>query len=143
MREHTIELYLTNSQFKKMDSNQPFQVSYQQLNGNKPADHHVEIHLEKKEFTKIQRNIRNKKGFRSSSKNIIGTGLFSTALSLGKQALASKTVQNLGKQALSKGIQLAGNSNNSFISGAANLAKGVTGGKSLKGSKEAKKNSSY
>ena len=46
MSEHTIDLYLTNAQFKKMDNQKPFQVSFQQLNGNKPADHHVQIYLD-------------------------------------------------------------------------------------------------
>ena len=50
---NTIELYLTNAQHKKFSSQKPFQVTYQQLNGNKPADHHVEIVLEKKEMTKL------------------------------------------------------------------------------------------
>lgn len=67
-----------------------------------------------------------------------GCGLFSSALSLGKQALQSKAVQNIGKQALSKGLQIAGNSNNAYISGAANLAKSVTGGRLVKGSEEAR-----
>jgi hypothetical protein len=93
MTERTIELYLTNSQYKKMDSNQPFQVTYQQLNGNRPADHHVEIHLEKKDLTKLQRNMRNKKGFRFSPKNVLASGLLSSALSIGKQALQNKTLR--------------------------------------------------
>jgi len=64
-----------NSQYKKMDSGQPFQVTYQQLNGNRLADHHVEIHLEKKDFTKLQRNMRNKKGFRFSPKKCFRFGV--------------------------------------------------------------------
>jgi len=46
-----------------MDNQKPIQVSFQQLNGNKPADHHVQIYLDKKELTKLQRSLR-KKGFR-------------------------------------------------------------------------------
>ena len=47
----------------------------------------------------------------------------------------SQIAQNIGKQALSKGLALAANSNNSLISGA---AKSVTGGRLVKGSQEAK-----
>jgi hypothetical protein len=47
-------------------------------------------------------------------------------------------VQGLAKQALNKGLQMAANSDNSLISGAANLAKSVTGGRLKKGSLEAK-----
>jgi hypothetical protein len=129
MSEHTIDLYLTNAQFKKMDNQKPFQVSFQQLNGNKPADHHVSISLEKKDYTKLQRNMRNKKGFRFSPQRITGHGLFDTGLSLLKKAASSKMVQGLAKQALSKGLEFAGNSNNGLLAGAANLAKGAVGGK--------------
>jgi hypothetical protein len=73
-------------------------------------------------MTKLNRNLRNGKGFRFNPNKIIGGGLLSSGLSLLKTAAKSKAVQNLGKQALSKGLQLAGNSNNSFISGAATLA---------------------
>jgi hypothetical protein len=129
MSEHTIDLYLTNAQFKKMDNQKPFQVSFQQLNGNKPADHHVQIYLDKKEHTKLQRNLRSKKGFRFGPQRILGHGLFDTGLSLLKKAASNKMVQGIAKQALNKGLQMAGNSNNGLIAGAANLAKGATGGK--------------
>ena len=81
MSEHTVELYLTNPQFKKMDSDKPFQVSFQQLNGNKPANHHVKFVLNKKEYTKLQRNIRNGKGFRFSPHKMNGNGFLDTGLS--------------------------------------------------------------
>ena len=138
MSEHTIDLYLTNAQFKKMDNQKPFQVSFQQLNGNKPADHHVQIYLDKKEHTKLQRNLRSKKGFRFGPQKILGHGLFDSGLSLLKKAASNKMVQGIAKQALNKGLQMAGNSNNGLIAGAANLAKGATGGKMKKGSIEAK-----
>ena len=50
----------------------------------------------------------------------------------------SKKAQDLGKQVLYKGISMAANSNHSVISGAANAAKSITGGKLFKGSQEAK-----
>ena len=190
---NTVDLYLTTAQFKKLESQKPFQVTYQQLNGDRPADHRVEIQLEKKEMTKLNRNIRNLKGFRFNPNKIIGSGLFNSglsllkkaasskmvqdiakkglskaveygknsnntlisgaaslagntlgagifdsALSLGKKLAKSKIAQNIGKQALSKGITMAANSNNSVISGAANAAKSITGGKLIKGSQAAK-----
>ena len=67
-----------------------------------------------------------------------GAGIFDTAMSLGKKLVKSKIAQDLGKQALNRGISMAANSNNSVISGAANAVKSVTGGKLVKGSQEAK-----
>jgi hypothetical protein len=67
-----------------------------------------------------------------------GAGIFDTGLSLLKNAAKSKTVQNLGKQAISKAIQMGANSNNNLIAGASNALKSVTGGKLKKGSQEAK-----
>jgi len=61
---HTISLFLTSPQFRKFDGHKPFQVSYAQLsrphesNGN----HHVEIHLPKKEHTRLLRAIKHQKG---------------------------------------------------------------------------------
>ena len=189
MSANTVDLYLTTAQFNKMQSKRPFQVTHQQLNGDRPADHHVEIQLEKKELTRLNRNLRNGKGYRFNPNKIIGGGLFDTGLSLLKKAASSKMVQdiakkglskaveygknsnnslisgaantlgggifdsalnlgkklaksqiaqNIGKQALSKGLALAANSNNSLISGAANAAKSITGGRLVKGSQEAK-----
>ena len=190
---NTVDLYLTTAQFKKLESQKPFQVTYQQLNHNRPADHRVQIELTKPEMTKLNRNIRNQKGFRFNPNKIVGSGLFNSGLSLLKKAASSKMVQdiakkgatqalnkgisiaknsnnspisgaantlgagifdsalnlgkklaksqiaqNIGKQALSKGLALAANSNNSLISGAANAAKSITGGKLKKGSQEAK-----
>jgi hypothetical protein len=128
---NTIELFLTNAQYKKLENHQPFQVSYQQLNQDRPADHHVEIELPKPELTKLNRNLRNGKGFRFNPNKIIGGGLLSSGLSLLKTAAKSKAVQNLGKQALSKGLQLAGNSNNSLISSAATLAGNAVNGSGI------------
>jgi len=124
---NTVDLYLTTAQFKKLESQKPFQVTYQQLNGDKPADHRVEIQLEKKEMTKLNRNIRNQKGFRFNPSKIIGSGLFSNALNIGKKIASSKMAQNIAKQALNKGISMASNSNNSLISGAANTLGNITG----------------
>jgi hypothetical protein len=123
----TIELYLTTAQFKKLESHKPFQVSFQQLNQNKPADHHVEIELPKPELTKLNRNLRNGKGFRFNPNKIIGSGLFSSGLSLLKTAAKSNLVKDLAKKGLSKAIQIGANSNNQYLAGAANLAGNVTG----------------
>jgi hypothetical protein len=119
---NTIELYLTRAQYKKLEQHKPFQVTYQQLNSDRAADHHVEIQLDKKEMTKLNRNLRNGKGFRFNPTKIIGSGLFSSALNFGKKLASNPIVQNIGRQALNKGLQMAGNSNNSLISGAASLA---------------------
>ena len=128
---NTVDLYLTTAQFKKLESQKPFQVTYQQLNGDRPADHRVEIQLEKKEMTKLNRNIRNLKGFRFNPNKIIGSGLFNSGLSLLKKAASSKMVQDIAKkgatQALNKGISIAKNSNNSLVSGAANTLGNITG----------------
>ena len=70
--------------------------------------------------------------------NITGTGIFDTALNVGRKLAKSRIAQDLGKQALNKGIPMAANSNNSLISGAANAAKSITGGKLIRGSQEAK-----
>jgi hypothetical protein len=128
MSANTIDLYLTTAQFKKMESQKPFQVTFQQLNGDRPADHRVQIELEKKEMTKLNRNIRNQKGFRFNPTKIIGGGLFDTALNIGKKIASSKMAQNIAKQGLSKAVEYGKNSNNSLISGAANLAGNAVNG---------------
>ena len=138
MSANTVDLYLTTAQFKKMESQKPFQVTFQQLNGDRPADHRVQIELEKKEMTKLNRNIRNQKGFRFNPTKIIGSGLFSQALNIGRKIASSKMAQNIAKQGLSKAVEYGKNSNNSLISGAANAAKSISGGKLKKGSQEAK-----
>ncbi len=135
-----VSLFLTKVQYKKYANGEKFQVTYQQLNDDKQNDHHVELLLEKKEYTKLQRNLRQRKGFRFNPAKIVGgSGLFDSALALGKQALNNKTVQSLAKKGLSKGLQMvADKSNNSLVSGLVNTAQKAIGGKLQKGSPAAR-----
>jgi hypothetical protein len=140
----SVRLWLTSAQMDKYQNKQPFQCTFQQLNNNKKAAHFVQLTLEKKEFTKLQRNRRNEKGFRFKPDKIIGgmihsgDGFFSSALGAAKSLAGNQMVQQLGKQALQKGLSMAANSNNSLISGAANMAKPLVGGRLKKGSPEAR-----
>ena len=89
MSNNTIDLYSTTAQLKK-ENHKPFQVTHQQLNSDRPADHHDEIELPKPEMTKLNRNLKNGKGFRFNPSKIIGLGLFSRALNIGKKIASSK-----------------------------------------------------
>jgi hypothetical protein len=60
-QEHVVDLYVTNNQWKNIQDGKTFQVTFQQRNKNKPADHHIEVLLNKKTYTKLQRNIRKKR----------------------------------------------------------------------------------
>jgi len=111
-----VSLFLTKAQYKKYANGEKFQVTYQQLNDDKQNDHHVELLLEKKEYTNNS-NFRQREGFRFNPAKIVGgSGLFDSALALGKQALNNKMVQSYGKQALKEGIQMiADKSNNKLV----------------------------
>ena len=82
-------------------------------------------------MTKLNRNLRHGKGYRFIPAKIIGSGLFSSGLSLLKKAASSKMAQDLAKQAtkraLNKGISMAANLNNSLISSSANTLGNITG----------------
>jgi len=43
MSEHTVDLYVTNNQMKIINDGKAFQATFQQFNGNKPSDHHIEF----------------------------------------------------------------------------------------------------
>jgi hypothetical protein len=132
-----VSLYLTKPQYSKFSTGKSFQVSYQQLNDpdHTHGDHHCEIHIPKKEYTKLQRNIRQQKGFRFKAEHILGGGLFDII----KKVASNPMVQQIGKTALQKGLSMASNSNNAYISGAANMGQKLVGGNGFKkGSQEAK-----
>ena len=122
MSEHKeIDVYLTTSQLQKLSNGIPIQMNKAQFFGpSGKTNHHIFLKISHKIHDKIVKRLSKYKSVKIKHDDILGAGIMDTM----KSFASNDMVQNLGKKALSAGMDYAikkgMNSENSKIAGLAN-----------------------
>jgi len=93
----TVNLFLSVAQLRKMSAGKPFQLNHSQLKAAH-GKHHVAIHLNKRHYNKLLRNMHGDKGFRFTPEMIQGGSILDKA---------GKAVSSI-KEAVQPGIDEVG-----------------------------------